>query len=206
MKTRALLVLFRLLATLPTLARRAEAQKVYVDYDRATAFSEYKTYQLVETQEDLRDFSPTLHGYVMGELRRYTTEGGLVEVTENPDFYLAYYTADRGNLRLVMSDLRYAYGPDFDLGGYWEGGVGDRDAGMGSFTFKEGTLVVDAWEAESNRLVWRGIATAALSKKPEKNEKKLERALQKIMDRWEKAHGGYVRAVREIKAEQGDQE
>ncbi len=180
----------------------AVAQKVYVDYDSATAFSEYTTFQIVETAEDLRDTSRTSHELVISELRRYTAEGGLKEVDSDPDFYLAYYTADRFDLNLAMSDLSYSYGDHFDLGGYWEGGVGTRTPD--SFNFKQGTLIVDAWDAERGELVWRGIATAALSRDPDKNDKKIEKALKKIMKKWDEAKGYRVRAIREMKArEQG---
>ena len=197
MKTPAILILLLLVTTLPALA-----QKVYVDYDHATAFSEYKTFQYKETKEDLRDFSRTSHELVVSELIRYAKEGGLEHVDSNPDFYLAYYTADRRDLRLAIASLEYSYGESFDLGGYWDGGVGTRTPD--SFTFREGTLVVDAWDAERRQLVWRGIATAALSKDPDKNDKKIEKALKKIMKKWDEAKGGHVRALRKIKAEEQD--
>lgn len=195
MKTPKLLSLLLLLSALP-----AFAQKVYVDYDNATAFSEYRTFQLVETDEDLRDVSRTSHELVVGELRRYAAEGGLTEVDSDPDIYLAYYTADQGDLRLALTDLRYSYGANFDFGGYWDGGVGTR--APHSFTFKEGTLIVDAWDAERNELVWRGMATAALSKDPDKNDRKIDKALRKIMKRWDEAKGYRVRAVRQMKIEE----
>ena len=197
MKTPTILILLLLVTTLPALA-----QKVYVDYDHATAFSEYKTFQYKETKEDLQDFSRTSHELVVNELIRYAKEGGLEQVDSNPDFYLAYYTADRRDLHLAMASLDYSYGESFDLGGYWDGGVGTRTPD--SFTFREGTLVVDAWDAERGQLVWRGIATAALSKDPDKNDKKIEKALKKIMKKWEEAKGGHVRALRKIKAEEQD--
>jgi len=139
---------------------------------------------------------------VVRELRRYATEGGLEEVDSDPDFYLAYYTADRFDLNLAMSDLRYSYGDNFDLGGYWEGGVGTRTPN--SFKFRQGTLIVDAWDAERKELVWRGIATAALSRDPDKNDKKIGKALKKIMKKWDEAKGYRVRAIRQMKAEQGN--
>jgi hypothetical protein len=184
-----------LLSALPALA-----QKVYVDYDNATAFSEYRTFQLVETKEDLQDTSRTSHELVVRELRRYASEGGLQEVQSDPDIYLAYYTADRGDLRLALTDLRYGYGANLDFGGYWDGGVGTR--APHSFTFKEGTLIVDAWDAKRQELVWRGMATAALSRNPDKNDRKIEKALKKIMKRWDEAKGYRVRAIRQMKTEE----
>ena len=193
MRFQSILTVFLFFTSLPALA-----QKVYVDYDGATAFSQYQTFQVKETKEDLRDFSRTSHQRLVEQLRAYALEGGLEEVESDPDVYVAYYTADRGNLRLVLGDLEYAYGPEFSLGSYWEGGVGTRTPN--SFTFKEGTLIIDVWDAAEKRLVWRGIATAALSKNPDKNDKKIEKALKKITKDWEEMYGGRVRALRKYKA------
>ncbi len=192
MKTQQILFLFLFLLALPALG-----QKVHVDYDGATAFSEYRTFQFFETKEDLRDFSLTSHKKVVRQLRDYAQEGGLTEVETDPDVYIAYHTADRGDLRLTLSDLGYAYGPDFSLGSYWEGGVGNRTSN--SFTFKEGTMIIDVWDAERKQLVWRGMATATVAKDPDKNDKKIEKALKKMTKNWEEMYGGRVRALRKLK-------
>ena len=193
-----LLVVFTVITATPALA-----QKVYVDYDRATAFSQYRTFQFKETREDLRNFSETLHRRVVNGLRSYIKEGGMEEVDADPDIYIAYYTADQSNLRLVLSDLEYTYGPDFSLGSYWEGGVGTRN--LEDFSFNEGTLIIDAWDAKEKKLIWRGIGTAAMAKKkPEKNEQKLDRALEKIMKRWDEMYGAKVQAIRKHQMEKGD--
>ncbi len=193
-------------ALMAAIAFPALAQKVYVDYDGATAFSQFRTFQFVETREDLRDTSPLLHKDVVSKLKGYAVDGGLTETDQDPDVYLAYYTADLGHLRLVLDDLDYTYGPDFQHGAYWKGGVGTRTPH--SFTFKEGTLVIDVWEAETSRLIWRGIATAAMTKNTEKNVAKLDKALKKIFKKWEEDYGGYVRRLRlyqeQQKEDQGD--
>ena len=76
---------------------------------------------------------------------------------------------------------------------------------INSFNFKQGTLIVDAWDRERQELVWRGIATAAVSSNPDKNDKKIEKALKKIMKKWDEAKGYRVRAIRQMKAEEAEQ-
>ena len=41
-------------------------------------------------------------------------------------------------------------------------------------------------------------------KKPEKNEQKLDRALEKIMQRWEEMYGAKVQAIRKHQMEQDE--
>ena len=55
-------------------------------------------------------------------------------------------------------------------------------------------------------LVWRAIATAALSNKPGKNDKKLEKAIAKIAKQWDKSRGYYLKEVRKIKATEREQQ
>lgn len=198
MRASRIYALLLVLLTLP-----AAAQKIYIDYDNATAFSEYKTYGYRETQKDLRRVSPSLHEDVVDWLTGYAEEGGLKRDDSEPDVYVAYYAAYYGELRLVLGDLQYTYGEGFVPGAYWDGGVGTRDVTKKSFTFKEGTVVIDIWDRERGMLVWRGMATAALKKDYHKNEAKLAKALDKLMKKWEAMYGGQARAVRKMKAEKG---
>jgi hypothetical protein len=46
--------------------------------------------------------------------------------------------------------------------------------------YRVGTLVVDMYDAQNKRLVWRGTSTDTLSDKPENNEKKLDKAVDKM--------------------------
>jgi hypothetical protein len=45
-------------------------------------------------------------------------------------------------------------------------------------TYTIGTLVLDMYDANTKRLIWRGTATDTLSEKPEKNENKLNKAIK----------------------------
>ena len=176
------------------------ATKIHIDYDGATAFSEYTTFQFKDTRQDLRRVSPSLHKDVALQLIGYARDGGLAMVDSEPDVYLAYYAAYYGELLLVMGDLEYAYGDSFTPGSYWEGGVGTRDVGKKSFNFKEGTVVVDVWDRARGILVWRGMVTGAVKKDYHKNEAKLARVLEKLMKRWGAMYGDHARAIRKLKA------
>ncbi len=195
---RALISLILLFVALPSFA-----QKIHIDYDNATAFSEYKTFQFRETKQDLRRVSLALHLDVVGQITGYAIDGALSPTEANPDVYIAYYAAYYSDLKLVLGDLEYTYGEGFTPGSYWEGGVGTREVTKKAFTFKEGTVIVDVWDREREVLVWRGMATAALKRDYHKNEKKLAKALEKLMKQWEKTYGGRARAIRKLKAEEG---
>jgi hypothetical protein len=66
-------------------------------------------------------------------------------------------------------------------GGYGYGGFG----GMGTATTTEsdyqvGTLLVDIFTAKDKKLVFRGVGQDEVSDKPEKNEKKIDKATEKM--------------------------
>jgi len=184
------------------IALPAVAQKIYIDYDHATAFSQFKTFQIHETPQDLRRRALRAHQMIVRELRNLAAESALTEVDSNPDMVVAYYAADRGTLNLALSDLEYSYGADFTAGDYWDGGVGTRTPD--TFSFREGTLVIDIWDPARKVLVWRTIATAVVKNDPAKNEKKISKALKKISKQWGEMYGDNVRALRKYQAENDD--
>ena len=57
-------------------------------------------------------------------------------------------------------------------------------------TFTEGTLVIDAYDPEEEKLVWRGSGTVTLKSKPEKQIKQVENVLKKLGGRWDKILAG----------------
>jgi hypothetical protein len=47
-----------------------------------------------------------------------------------------------------------------------------------------GTLVVDIYDTSTQQLIWRGLAHDQLSDKPDKDTKKLEKAVNKMFDKF----------------------
>jgi hypothetical protein len=48
----------------------------------------------------------------------------------------------------------------------------------------EGTLVVNLYDAKTKKMVWRGVATATASDKPTKNTEKMNKALDKMFEKY----------------------
>lgn len=68
-------------------------------------------------------------------------------------------------------------------GWYWRG----MDTTTATTTVQEtpvGTLTVDMFDGQSKKLIWRAIATETLSEKPEKNEKKLQSAVEDMFKKY----------------------
>jgi hypothetical protein len=68
----------------------------------------------------------------------------------------------------------------FGGGWGWRGFGGFGDATTTEHDYKEGTLVVDMYDAKSKKLIWRGSTEDSLSGKPANNEKNLEKGVAKM--------------------------
>jgi hypothetical protein len=74
------------------------------------------------------------------------------------------------------------------FGGGWGwrrwGGLGDGfgDSTTTESTYKVGTLVVDLFDSNTKKLIWRGSASDALSNKSDKNIKNLDKGVEKMFD------------------------
>ena len=145
------------------------AQKVSVDFDQAAPFATYKTYAWVDgtpapnpiNEERLR-MSVDAHLAMIG-LRMNTT---------NPDVVVVTHVTTKERQELRVSG--FGYGPG------WGGGYGTANVE----TYIDGTLVLDLYDAHTKKMVWRGVATATASDKPTKNASKINKALDKMFEKF----------------------
>lgn len=67
------------------------------------------------------------------------------------------------------------------LGGWgWRGGFGGGMATTTVDTFEEGTLIVDMFDSRTQKAIWRGTATGAVSSKSDKTETEIDKSLDKM--------------------------
>ena len=160
-------------AALVFVSAAAFAQDVKTDYDHAANFAALKTFSIKIATSWNNQISEKR---VQDEIAQALTEKGWKAVDANPDALVLLHGATEKQKSLNT----------FYSGGY--GGYGYRGwggAGMGTATtttseYLVGTLVVDIFDAKTKGLVFRGTATDELSDKPEKNQKKLQKASDKL--------------------------
>ncbi|HXN16847.1 MAG TPA: DUF4136 domain-containing protein [Candidatus Binatus sp.] len=164
--TLALFVLF-------VVASGAQAQRVAVDYDHHANFSQYKTFMWIRPPQFHGD--PLMSQRIMDDVNAQLTAKGLQLVTENADLGVSTHVATR-----EQHTLETFYG---GFGGGWGwhywGPVGG-EAFTTEHTYEVGTLVADLFDAHTKQLIWRGEATDTLAEKPDKDTKKLNKAVEKL--------------------------
>jgi hypothetical protein len=144
------------------------AQDVKVDYDKDANFSGIKTFALkIGTSWD----NPLSEKRVAGELEQALTEKGWTEADEaKADALVVVHGATQ-----KKRDVNTFYS---GMGGWRYRGVGTASTTVSEYTV--GTLVVDIFDAKSKGLIFRGTASDELSDKPEKNQKKVAKASDKM--------------------------
>lgn len=170
------------------LAFPAFAQSVQIDYAHDFDFGSVKTFQYADTPESNIKGNDLMAARVVEMIKKELRDGGLTEVSSDPDLYVTYHYAAEDKKSWSTSNFGY--------GGYWDawGGWG-ISPGMGSsvtreYTYTEGTLVIDAYDSNEKKMIWRGSGTVTVKEKPEKQIKQVEKILRKLGKRWDKILAG----------------
>jgi hypothetical protein len=147
------------------------AQKVKTDYDHNANFSQYKTYswETVKTRNQLN--IDRIKNAVDAEL----TAKGFTQVPSGGSLSLVAMEATKN--QQTLNTVYNGMG-----GGWrWRGGFGGGDATTYVDNYKVGTLVLDAFDSQSKKLLWRGSASNTLSDKADKNIKNLNKGVKKML-------------------------
>ena len=160
---------FAAAAVVSMMTAAAYAQKVNVDSDPAAAFATYKTYAWTAgTPAPNALNEQRLHASVDARL----SGRGLAMNTTAPDVIVSTHVTTMERQQLISNG--FGYGP------WWGGGLGTASIE----TYTEGTLIVDLYDAHTKKMVWRGVATATASDKPAKNTVKMNKALDKMFEKF----------------------
>jgi len=145
-------------------------QDVKTNYMPGTNFAKYKTYRWVAI-EGAQHPNQIVDAEIKQAVDAQLAAKGLTKTdTEKADLYVGYQIA-------VDQEKQW--------NGYGMGG-GIRWGGMAtatSSTINVGTLVLDMYDPVQKQLVWTGNATKTIdpSKSQEKNQKNLDKAMQKLL-------------------------
>ena len=146
------------------------AQDVRSNSMPGTNFAKYHTYKWVAIEGGAHP-NQIVDAQIKNSVDSQLATKGLTKTdNDNADLYIGYQVA-------VDQEKQWnAYG----MGG------GVRFGGMGtatSSTINIGTLVLDMYDPPSKQLVWTGTATKTIdaSKDQEKNQKNLDKAMQKLL-------------------------
>jgi hypothetical protein len=147
-KTAALFVLGLILCSV------AQAQKTSAAFDEKVDFSNFKTFAF--DKDGARN--PYVNTLIVQAIERELTSRGLTKVNADGDLKVAYLAATVPNLQVQNVPFYHVVNPAYS------GMVGSATMNMWDVT--TGTLVIDLWDRQSDRVIFRGTITDVLQRAP----------------------------------------
>jgi hypothetical protein len=152
----------------------ALAQQVKTDFDHQANFSQYKTYSWQEIKPANSLWDARIKSAVDAQL----AAKGWTQVDNGGDVAIVAIATTH-----TERTLQTFY--DGMGGGWrWRGLGGMGEATTTEQDYKEGTLLVDLYDAKTKQLIWRGSAEDTLSNKADKNEKNLVKGVAKMFKKF----------------------
>jgi len=154
--------------SLVLIASNAFGQKVTTDSVPGTDWSKFHTYSWAEGTPAQ---DPLVAQRIVAGIDARLAAKGLKKVDSDPDLVVMYHASADQQKSLNWSNM---------------GGWG-RFGGMGSAqvdTVVTGQLKVDLADYKAKQFLWRGTASDTLSSDPQKNAKKIDKALTKMFQKF----------------------
>jgi hypothetical protein len=142
---------------------------VKTDYSHSVDFGHYKTYSWIKVSVQ----DPLWEDRITRAVDSQLSAKGWTRVPDGGDAAVAAYGSTR-----TEKTLQTWY--DGFGGGWFWSGFGD---GLATTTVQRtpvGTLMIDIFDSSTKKLIWRGVASDTLSGKPEKDEKKMDKAVAEM--------------------------
>jgi hypothetical protein len=168
------------IAVLLALTLAGFADDIHTDYDKKANFERYHTYAWHKVKASNSLWEQRIADSVDKDLQAKGWQK--VEEGSNPDVMVSAVgaTQDKQEYQTFYDN----FGPGWG----WRGWGRPYEGRTQVIDYQVGTLVVDLYDNNSKQLIWRGTASNTLSSKPEKNEKKLEKAVDKMFDKFPPEH------------------
>jgi NADPH:quinone reductase-like Zn-dependent oxidoreductase len=149
------------------------AQQVSVNYNHNANFAQYHTYAWGSNNKN------AIQNSILAQVAQQDIESAMaskglqkVEESQNPDLVLTASGGEREQTSYNAWGMR---------------GIGGGMGGISPQQNYETTMVVSLYDSKQKELVWRGIAENTLSNNGNKNQKNVEKAVQKMFKQWPKS-------------------
>jgi hypothetical protein len=153
------------------------ASQVRVDFDHGVHFSGYKTYSWApDPAQDVLFPNQIMRERIACDIEEALAAKGLKRVASGGDLLVKYGVA----VKEVPQFTTFYNGPGWGWGWGWSGGLSTTTVQ----TIYEGTLVLNMVDAHRKQLVFEGTSTQTISSKPEKNTRKLAKAVNEIFEKY----------------------
>ena len=155
---------------------------VTTDYDHSAPFGKYKTYALAPAKQG-QTLSPASEAALRDALRTELAPRGIAEATSGkPDLAIVrhVFLSDKISVQ-QYTDWGYGHAGAWPYGyGYYGMWAGAPRTYVDVSAYTEGTLILDAVDLHTKKLVFRGTGTAVVGG-PESNADKIRDAVKQMV-------------------------
>ncbi|HEY6293707.1 MAG TPA: DUF4136 domain-containing protein [Terriglobia bacterium] len=157
-------------------AGSAFGQKVNVDWDKTANFSSFKTYAWAKGTPSPNQL---VDQRITNAIDAQLAAKGLqkLDAGANPDLAVTYAAAVGAQTQLNTTTLG-------GWGGPWRYGWGGGTSTTSVQQIPVGQLVVELGDIKNKDLVWRATSSDTMSDNPQKNEKKINKAVEKMFKKY----------------------
>jgi hypothetical protein len=145
------------------------------DYDHTANFSQFKTFRIVQLEQQVQAISQFNQTRIINAVRAQMIAKGFTE-TENPDMVVNIVTILKNKQEIVANS--YGYG-----GGYrpYAWGGGNMSTTVNVQDYQNGSLIIEVANASTKKLLWEGIGNQDIDSPSSNPDKTISAAVQKIM-------------------------
>ncbi|HUH27690.1 DUF4136 domain-containing protein [Gelidibacter sp.] len=156
--------------------------QVTSDYDKTTDFSKYKTYTFAGWQKDSdKILTPFDKDRIQSALKAEFDSRGMQLVESNGDAEITLYIVVEDKTS-TTAYTNYVGGMNY--GGRWGWGMGGATTSYSEDDYRQGTFVVDLYDANTKQLAWQGVIQSVVQEKPEKRDKSIPKKIKKLMAKY----------------------
>jgi len=159
------------------------AQDVRYDFDKNQDFSKYKTYKWVPIKGADQPDELTSKKVTAAIDAELATKGLTKTDADTADLYIGFQTAIGTEKQFTSYNTGWGYGGGWGGGWYGHGGMATSTTYSSTSTVYIGQLDLSIYDPAQKQMVWRGNVSKTLDPKakPEKKEKNIGKAVNKLM-------------------------
>lgn len=149
---------------------------VTTDYDKTANFSQFKTYKIVQLEQQYQALSQFNQTRVINAVNAQMLAKGFTQSSDNPDMLV--------NITSIMKNKQSVTANTYGYGGYyrpygWGGGNSSTTVNVQDYT--AGSLIIEVANASTKKLLWEGIGNKDIDAPASNPEQAINAAVQKIM-------------------------
>ena len=150
--------------------------RVSTDYDENYPFSKIKTYTIKHYEKPGEN--TLVNDRITAAIRKVLQEKGYKEAQNNADIIFIYHYAAKDKVDIhtdyqMIGIRRYGFG-------------GTMIATTSTYEYTQGTIIIDALDLKTHKIVWRSTGTLELEQKetPSERKKYVYKIIAKLMEKF----------------------